>query len=242
MTFDTVGCPIIANSERKYKVGIFTITYNRLEFTKQMYETMIKKAGYDFDWLVVDNASTDGTSEWLKSKGGARIFNKENVGISKASNQALDYMKENGDYDIIIKVDNDCKFLTDNWLAEIVDVISRNYKAVVSPYVEGLVDHPGGVPRDKIAYIDKHVVGVVKHLGGICIAAHKMWYENFRWDEADFLHGEQDLIFSHSVMKARGMLVYEENIKVEHMDNSRHNLKERVTRYESKTDSNSSDK
>lgn len=240
MPFDTVSCPVVANEKKNYKVAIFTITFNRLEFTKQMYKTMTEKAGYEFDWFVVDNNSTDGTREWLRGKTGGDIFNEENVGISKASNQALDILY--ADYDIIIKVDNDCKFLTDNWLAEIVDVISRNHKAVVSPYVEGLVDHPGGVPRDKTAYIDKHVVGIVRHLGGICIAAHKMWYDDFRWEEDDFLHGEQDLFFSQYVMKKRGMLVYEENIKVEHMDNSKHNLKERVTRYESKADSSSSDK
>ena len=198
------------------KVAIFTLTMNRLEYTKRMYASMKGKAGYPFDWFVVDNGSKDGTLGWLKGNYKEALFNKENVGISRASNQALDRIGNK--YDIIIKADNDCEFMTSGWLAEIVDLYERQQRIVVSPRIEGLRDNPGGVPRNNYFYVGKHFVGVALHLGGICIAAPAGVYKNFRWEEDDFLHGDQDYVFSQYAISRQYILGYLENIIVEHMD------------------------
>lgn len=208
----------ILGHRSKLKVAIFTLTMNRKDYTQRMYKSMNKRAGYDFDWFVVDNGSTDGTIDYLGGFIGIDniCVNKENVGISKASNQALEMIGD--DYDIIIKVDNDCLFLTDNWLAEIVDIFERQQKLVVSPRVEGLRDNPGGVPRSRYFYVGNHFLGLASHLGGICVAAPKGAYEDFRWEDRDFLHGEQDYVFSQYALKKKHLLCYMENVIVEHMD------------------------
>ena len=56
------------------------------------------------------------------------------------------------------------------------------------------------------------------HLGGICVVAPSKLYKNFRWEEDDFLHGDQDYIFSQHVASERCILCYLEDIIVEHMD------------------------
>lgn len=209
------------------KVAIFTLTMDRLEYTKRMYKSMTERAGYPFDWFVVDNRSKDGTKEWIKdykyTEGKKHMvrtwqFNKENVGISKASNQALDLIGEN--YDIIIKADNDCEFMTDDWLKTIVDLYERQQKIVVAPRVEGLRDSPGGVPRENYFYVGNHFIGTAPHLGGICIVAPAELYKGFRWEEDDFLHGDQDYVFSQYVISKQCMLGYMENIIVEHTDST----------------------
>lgn len=230
--FDPTSCSIWPEKtkygkEPPLKVAIFTLTYDRLDYTKKTFETMAALAGYDYDHYVVDNGSTDGTVEWLKEQDiHAVIFNEKNVGISKASNQALEAIGK--DYDIIIKVDNDCAFLTENWLKRIVDIFRCTGKGVMSPYVGGLMENPGGVPRKRIdnpeqtpfGHIGDEFIGFVPHLGGICIAAPAAAYEGFRWKDNDFYHGIQDLEFSQNCLRKGLLLFYLENVKVEHQDST----------------------
>lgn len=220
-TFQPDGCFIwpektLYGKRPELKVAVFTLTMNRLDYTKRMHKSMLKMAKYPFDWFVIDNASIDGTKEWLNGKVKVAFANSENYGISKGSNQALDLIGDK--YDIVIKVDNDCEFLTEGWLKEIVDLFNRNRKLVVSPRVEGLRDNPGGVPRQRYIYIGEHFMGTAPHLGGICCAALSEIYKDFRWEEKDFFHGEQDYVFSQYATKQGFLLAYMENIIVEHID------------------------
>jgi len=231
-TFEPDACKIYPDrtsiGERSpLKVAIFTLTFDRLDYTKRMYKSMSEKAGYPFDWFIIDNGSKDGTKEWIKDfkytegkKHMVRtwLFNKQNVGISKASNQALDLI--GNDYDIIIKADNDCEFMTDGWLKTIVDLYERQKRIIVSPRVEGLRDSPGGVPRERFFYVGDHFLGLAPHLGGICIASPGTTYKDFRWEDDDFLHGDQDFVFSQYAISNQYMLAYMENVIVEHMDSS----------------------
>jgi len=152
------------------------------------------------------------------------LKNKENVGISKGSNQALEMIGNN--YDIIGKNDDDCRFLSKGWLETIIDVNERVKSYVVSPYVEGLIDNPGGVPRRRVdnpqlspyGYVGKNMIGFAPHLGGISVFAPKEAYEGFRWRDMDFYHGIQDVEFSQHCLRSGFALAYLENIKVEHID------------------------
>lgn len=45
---------------------IITPTYNRADFLPRLYESLRRQTSSDFEWLVVDDGSTDGTSELLR--------------------------------------------------------------------------------------------------------------------------------------------------------------------------------
>jgi glycosyltransferase involved in cell wall biosynthesis len=247
-SFDPTLCKVWATKTlfgeaKPLKVAIFTLTYNRLDYTKRMFSAVKKFTNYQYDHYVVDNGSTDGTVEYLGKKDLKVIYNKVNVGISKASNQALDAIGNN--YDIIIKMDNDCEVESDKWLETIIDVYERSGQYIISPYVEGLVDSPGGVKRIRNGYIGRHTLGLTTHLGGLCIAAPYKVYQGFRWEEEDFLHSSQDYIFSQHCLKQRYALAYLENIRVMHMDTTvgqqekypeyfEKRMKEKTIRYEKK--------
>jgi len=223
-TFEPEACKIITENESygkraPLKVAIFTLTMDRLDYTKVMSSSMYDTAGYDFDWFVVDNGSKDGTAEWLRddprfTEGKLKI-NEKNVGISEGSNQALDMMGD--DYDLVMKVDNDCEFITENWLKDLVEVFEGQRMAVISPRVEGLRDSPGGVPRTRYIYIGEDVFGMAPHLGGISVIAPAELYKKFRWETEDFLHGEQDYTFSQYAISQGYVLLYSESHMVEHM-------------------------
>jgi glycosyltransferase involved in cell wall biosynthesis len=194
-------------------VAVFTLTHGRLEYLKQMYKGL-QRAGYKFDWYVVDNTSNDGTVEWLVDKATVVIANAENKGISIGSNQALDAMKDN--YDFIIKIDDDNIIYTENWLLEMLKMFQRNYTMALSPRVEGLVDNIGGSPRMGYGKIAGHTIGVTHHIGGIFTMAHKSSYKDWRWNEEDFLHGMQDLEYTQHLKKMGYICAYVEDMRCEH--------------------------
>ena len=148
-------------------------------------------------------------------------------------------------YDIIIKVDNDCRILTDSWLEILVSIYESNPSIVLSPTVEGLVDNPGGTPRQGgYTNVTPFILGIVPHLGGIfCVSPAKL-YENFRWPENDYLHSNQDWQFSQHALRMGYLLAYVEvALRCEHIDTTagqkkkfvdyfKLREKERTTRYE----------
>jgi glycosyltransferase involved in cell wall biosynthesis len=198
-------------------IAIFSITYDRLDYTKKSFNSLKKTTDYKYDHYVIDNGSTDGTVEWLKNHIPANrlILLPKNVGISKASNMIIDLIKK-GDYQCVVKWDNDCIGLTKGWLTKMVDIWVSNRKIALSCYVQGLVDNPGGAIRLGYGTIKGELIGVTKHLGGICHFVDIHAYDDFRWEENAFLHGIQDMEMSQYLLFHGWSQGYLENFYVSH--------------------------
>ena len=111
------------------KLSIITLTYNNLSYTKKFIESLYKYT-QDFELIIVDNGSTDGTVEYLKTLNSVKlILNKENLGFSKGNNQGIGIAE--GEY--IGFLNNDI-LLYPNWFEEIEKVFEKEEKvAFVSP-------------------------------------------------------------------------------------------------------------
>lgn len=48
---------------------VFTPTYNRKHTLPRTYESLCRQTSPDFEWLVIDDGSSDGTREWIESLG-----------------------------------------------------------------------------------------------------------------------------------------------------------------------------
>jgi len=201
------------------RVAIFTLTHDRLDYTKECFNSLHKTAGFPFKHFIFDNGSKDGTVEWLekyeKEHDSLIIYSDDNKGISIGSNRMVDAIKSE-DFDIIVKVDNDCNFITDGWLAKMVDIWKSNHRLALSPYIQGLRDNPGGAMRISYGTVKNEYVGVTKHLGGICHFVDADAYKFFRWDTHDFLHSRQDLELSRYLIMNKFQLAYLENFFAEH--------------------------
>lgn len=204
------------------KVAVFTLTYDRVDLTKECFETLYETAGYEFDHYIWDNGSKDGTVEYLEGlkphgycKNVKVIYSQDNKGISIASNGLIDEIKK-GDYRIILKSDNDAYYKTPDWLKKMVEIWSKNHLLVLSCYVEGLRDHPGGAQREARGMIAGEVLGMTRHVGGICHFVDARGYDGFRWDEDSALHGVQDLELSQYLWNKGYGMGYLENFFVEH--------------------------
>jgi GT2 family glycosyltransferase len=112
------------------KVSIIIPTLNQLELTKICVGSVIKNTwDIERDIIVVDNASTDGTLEFLKGGGIPCVSNKENLGVAKAWNQGIKASK--GEYVCII---NNDIVASPGWLSSLVDYYEKHPDAgIVSP-------------------------------------------------------------------------------------------------------------
>ena len=79
----------------KYKITLFTPTYNRAYILDVLYRSLQKQIYTDFEWVVVDDGSVDNTQElletWQKENNPftIRYFKQENGGKCRAINHGL---------------------------------------------------------------------------------------------------------------------------------------------------------
>jgi len=205
------------------KVAVFTLTRDRLKYTKKCFASLQQKAGTPYYHLVVDNGSLDGSAHWLKKqkeKGLIHdlILNDQNVGIHKACNQALEVLLKK-DFDFIIKFDNDCLVVSDDLISNFVAAYSYfpDKKVFLGPEVYGkrtIPKHSGATTKDNFIFKKVH------HLDGMCLVVPTTFYRNlnFKFDEnMAFARGADSLI--SSVGKRSGYKLFRiGNLAVEHFE------------------------
>lgn len=87
------------------KVVIGVITFNCLKYTKLCLRSI--KCSYPHEILVIDNGSTDGTVEWLKTQNVTLIENGQNLGVPYCSNTMYDYTWYNDKSNLLLVLSND---------------------------------------------------------------------------------------------------------------------------------------
>jgi len=96
-------------------IDLVFITYNRLHYTKLALASVLADPEEEFSLTIWDNASTDGTSEYLKKNINDHritniVYSKVNIGQTAAVNEV--WSKSKGD--LLGKLDNDC-LVTPGW-------------------------------------------------------------------------------------------------------------------------------
>ena len=83
-------------SGEKMLITVFTPTYNRAHLLPRLYESLCRQTFKDFEWVIVDDGSTDGTRSLtlsLSSREGTffpvRYFYQENGGKHRAINRGI---------------------------------------------------------------------------------------------------------------------------------------------------------
>ena len=82
--------------EFAYKITVFTPTYNRAYTLEALYRSLQRQTFHDFEWLIVDDGSTDGTeklvNKWQAEENPfpVRYVWQENGGKCRAINHGLD--------------------------------------------------------------------------------------------------------------------------------------------------------
>ncbi|HKF43735.1 MAG TPA: glycosyltransferase [Thermoanaerobaculia bacterium] len=109
------------------KVSVAVVTYGNLEMNRKCLEAIYSRTLWpNFEVLVVDNGSTDGTPEFLRSVQAAYpnlsvTLNSFNAGFAAAANLALE--KASGDYLVLLNNDT---VVSRGWLAALVRHLATN--------------------------------------------------------------------------------------------------------------------
>lgn len=117
-----VQLPSPPYSWAKYdRVTVATITFNRLELTKRLLASLDRFTRMPFDLLVVDNASTDGTREFIDALQAGRpdvrlVANTRNVGKGRALLQIRELVHDG----LLVFFDNDVEILSNYWLVHVL--------------------------------------------------------------------------------------------------------------------------
>ena len=105
-------------------ISVIIPTYNRLESLKKCLCSLLKTDRDDFEIIIVNDASTDGTKEYLNNLNNPKIktiHHTENKGVSQSRNDGIKLSQS----DIIAFTDDDCE-AQDKWL----DNLAQNFMTV----------------------------------------------------------------------------------------------------------------
>ncbi|MGW8249849.1 MAG: glycosyltransferase family 2 protein, partial [Anaerolineales bacterium] len=116
------------------KASILILTYNNIGYTRQCLESISAKTAYpNYEVVVVDNASTDGTVEFLQEYAAGHtgirlVINQENRGFAAGNNQGI--AASTGEY--IVFLNNDT-IVTLGWLSGLISHLRDPAVGAVGP-------------------------------------------------------------------------------------------------------------
>jgi len=211
-------------------ISIIVITYNNLALTQDCLQSLNNETRYsNFEVIVVDNASTDGTPEYLQAwaHGGDRRFvvlNAENRGFAAANNQGLQMAR--GEY--IVLLNNDTE-VTAGWLRTLMSHLRTDSAlGLVGPVTNNI----GNEARIRINYANneemrrKAKAYTLQHLGEtfsirtlafFCVMMPRKVYEQVGpLDEAYGLGFYEDDDYCRRVEQAGWRLECAEDVFIHH--------------------------
>ncbi len=110
-------------------VSIITPTFNRVALLEETVDSILAQDFGAFEYLIVDDGSSDGTGAYLSGLEDPRIrvLSQENSGEVVAINRA--WHEARGRYVAIVSSDDP---MADNWLGEVVAALERDDATVVA--------------------------------------------------------------------------------------------------------------
>ena len=105
------------------KLTIITINYDNLEGLKRTVESVINQTWQEFEYIVIDGGSTDGSAEFIESQkehfdywvseSDKGIYNAMNKGIMKATGEYLLFLNSGDHFFNDISLEQNHKFLVE---------------------------------------------------------------------------------------------------------------------------------
>lgn len=183
-------------------IAVLSLTRDRLDYTKHCFGTLVEHAGCEFDWWITDQGSEDGTVDWLIDNTDATVTAySENIGICPALNLMIEDALASAEYDVVVKVDNDCEIVTPNTLRDVCAAVLE-HNAILSPHIHGLNEPPP--PIGQTGPISERLV-----VGGIFMAVPAwMFKQRYRHPETTPLKDGDDYHICRAYRAVGGKVGY----------------------------------
>lgn len=143
------------------KVSIIIPNFNGKIFLKNCIDSLRSQVFRDFEIIVVDNGSSDGSVEFIKKNFPEIIIikNKKNHGFAKANNQGFEVSK--GEF--IVTLNNDT-IADKNWIKELVIVAEKS--EIIGMVASKILLADGGNKIDSVG-VNITLDGMTKQRGGL---------------------------------------------------------------------------
>lgn len=215
------------------KASIIIVTYNNIEYTKLCLKSIYEKTIYpNFEVIVVDNASTDETPEFLRffeeeHENIRVIYNARNEGFAHANN--LGIAKAHGDY--IVLLNNDT-VVTRVWLSRLISYLDDQRVGLVGSVTNGVsneahVEMPFtdiitlDVFAVKLAKERANILTPVKMLAMYCVAGRsEVFKQTGPLDEQFGIGMFEDDDYSLRIRQAGYMIAVAEDVFIHHFGRS----------------------
>lgn len=164
-------------------ITIFTPTYNRKKELENLYDSLLKQTNKDFEWLLVDDGSFDGTKEYIektqkKSKININYIYKENGGKQSAYNVGL----QNAAGDIFFCLDSD-------------EILNPKALEIIINDFENIPSNVAGYSYNRAYISDKDNVIGTKFPDGVSKAYHYDIYGKYK------VTGDKLMVFKTKIAK-----------------------------------------
>lgn len=142
--------------EQQKLITVFTPTYNRKDCIHRCYESLQRQTSYNFEWLIIDDGSTDHTEEMIRRwqaeerRFSIRYCYKENGGLHTGYNKGIELART----ELFVCIDSD------DWMPDdAIEKIERIWREISDKGYVGIM----GIDR----YEDGRCVGD-EFPGGVC--------------------------------------------------------------------------
>jgi len=217
-----------SDSGRLSRVSIIIPVFNKVGFTRKCLDTLSRNTPRElYECIVVDNASTDGTGEYLKSFGDEIkvITNPVNLGFAKACNQAA----KTATAPYLLFLNNDTE-PQPGWLEPLVELLDRDtaVAAVGSKllFPDGTIQHAGVLILDNRRSSDpfeaRHIYyskpsdfreankpRTYQVLTAACLLLRKNAFEEVGGFDEEYWNGYEDVDLCFKLQEKGWVLVYQ---------------------------------
>jgi len=187
-------------------VSIVMPVFNKLAYTQKAIESVRNNSGtVPFELIVVDNASSDGTAEYLAGLKDKLVVwrNDANLGFARATNQGA--LLARGEHLVFLNNDTEVQ---PGWLEALVDELSNNPQTGIVGgrllYPDGTIQHAGvAIGRDQIPFhihhrlpADHPLVSARRSFPVVtaaCAAVRRLEFYRLGMLDEEFVNGHEDI-------------------------------------------------
>ncbi|MDD3415379.1 MAG: glycosyltransferase family 2 protein, partial [Lachnospiraceae bacterium] len=218
--------PINTQTDQKYPlISIIVLTYNHLTLNKQCLRSIYHETTYpNYEVILVDNASTDGTKEWLMSLAPTKhckvILNKENLGFAAGNNAGIKEAK--GDF--IVLLNNDT-YVTEDWLTNLWKKFQIDDKLGMCGAVTNSIGNEAKIDTENVEQYKKEHQGEVyqdpRALAFFCVMIKKQVIDECGLLDENYGKGMfEDDDYAEAVRRAGWKLAIAEDSFVWHLESA----------------------
>ena len=169
-------------------VSIVIPLYNQLKYTKLCLESLRSTLNVLPEIILVDNASTDGTADYLRTLSNIKVIsNTENLGFAGGCNTGI--RAASGDWVVVL---NNDVIVAPGWLEGMLNAADRWNLQIVTPAIrEGEFDYDIGAYARELTGRMQRVIrrGMAN---GICFMVHRSVFDAIGLLDEKFLIGQYE--------------------------------------------------